>query len=44
MPYRNAPNPFAGETVVGFHLVEAGEAMLKISDVQGRVLRVIKGS
>jgi hypothetical protein len=43
MLYQNIPNPFAGETVIGFHLVEAGEAVLTVSDVQGRVLRVIRG-
>jgi hypothetical protein len=43
MLYQNIPNPFAGETVIGFHLVRGGEAVLTVSDVQGRVLRVIRG-
>jgi len=43
MLYQNIPNPFAGETVIGFHLAEAGEAVLTVSDIQGRVLRVIRG-
>jgi hypothetical protein len=43
MLYQNIPNPFAGETVIGFHLVKGGEAILTVSDVQGRVLRVIRG-
>ena len=43
MLYQNIPNPFAGETVIGFQLVEAGEAVLTVSDIQGRVLRVIRG-
>jgi hypothetical protein len=41
--FQNIPNPFAGETLIGFYLVEAGEAVLTVSDIQGRVLRVIKG-
>jgi hypothetical protein len=44
MLYQNIPNPFAGETVIGFQLVEAGEAVLTVSDIQGRVLRVIRGA
>lgn len=43
MLYQNIPNPFAGETVIGFHLVKGGEAVLTVSDIQGRVLRVIRG-
>jgi hypothetical protein len=41
--YQNIPNPFSGETVIGFQLVEAGEAILTVSDVQGRTLKVIRG-
>jgi len=40
---QNIPNPFAGETMIGFVLPQGGEATLRISDVQGRVIRVIKG-
>ena len=43
MLYQNIPNPFAGETVIGFNLSQAGEAVLTVSDIQGRVLRVIRG-
>jgi hypothetical protein len=43
MLYQNIPNPFAGETVIGFNLPESGEATLTVSDIQGRVLRVIRG-
>jgi hypothetical protein len=39
---QNIPNPFSGETVLGFVLPQEGEIMLKISDLQGRVIRVIK--
>jgi hypothetical protein len=41
---QNTPNPFAGETVVGFNLPVAGDATLTIQDVTGRTLRVIKGA
>ncbi|MBK8879123.1 MAG: hypothetical protein IPN74_11405 [Haliscomenobacter sp.] len=40
---QNTPNPFAGETVIGFTLPVAGEATLTIQDVTGRTLRVVKG-
>ena len=41
---QNYPNPYLGETVIGFHLPAAAEATLTIQDVVGRTLRVIKGS
>jgi hypothetical protein len=41
--YQNTPNPFAGETVIGFNLPVAGEATLTIQDVTGRTLKVING-
>ena len=40
---QNIPNPFNGETVIGFNLPEAGTARLTVMDVQGKVLREIKG-
>lgn len=40
---QNTPNPFAGETVIGFNLPAAGEATLTIQDVTGRTLRVVRG-
>ena len=40
---QNTPNPFAGETVIGFSLPVAGEATLTIQDVTGRTLRVVRG-
>ncbi|MBK8877099.1 MAG: T9SS type A sorting domain-containing protein [Haliscomenobacter sp.] len=46
MPFallQNVPNPFQGETVIGFTLPAAGEATLTIQDVTGRTLRVIRG-
>ena len=39
--YQNMPNPFAGETVIGFNLPEAGEATFKVLDVQGKVLKQV---
>jgi hypothetical protein len=41
--YQNTPNPFASTTVVGFYLPEATSATLTISDVQGKVVKVING-
>jgi len=40
---QNIPNPFNGETVVGFNLPVAGAATLTVMDVQGKVLKEIKG-
>jgi len=39
---QNTPNPFNGETVIGFNLPEAGAATLKVMDAQGKVLTVIE--
>jgi len=41
--YLNTPNPFAGETIIGFNLPAAGGATLTIQDVTGRTLKVING-
>ncbi|MEM6963967.1 MAG: HYR domain-containing protein [Bacteroidota bacterium] len=40
--YQNTPNPFKAETLIGFHLPEAGEVTVKIFDVSGRILRMIE--
>jgi len=40
---QNVPNPFNGETVVSFNLPTAGTATLKVMDVQGKVLKEIRG-
>ncbi|MFT6357846.1 MAG: hypothetical protein ACJAYJ_002065 [Saprospiraceae bacterium] len=40
--YQNTPNPFNGETTIGFNMVEEGAATLTIADVSGRVLNVIQ--
>jgi len=39
---QNTPNPFNGETTIGFNLPAAGTATLTVMDVQGKVLRSIK--
>jgi hypothetical protein len=41
--YQNQPNPFNGTTTIGFSLPESGSARLVISDVAGKVLKVING-
>jgi hypothetical protein len=39
--YQNQPNPFKDETLIGFNLPEADDVTLTISDVAGKVLRVL---
>ncbi|MEK7255342.1 MAG: T9SS type A sorting domain-containing protein, partial [Bacteroidota bacterium] len=39
--YQNNPNPFREETVIGFHLPEAGAATLTVYDLSGKVLTVV---
>ncbi|NBC07637.1 MAG: T9SS type A sorting domain-containing protein, partial [Bacteroidetes bacterium] len=39
--YQNQPNPFKGETLIGFNLPEAADATVTISDVTGKVLTVL---
>jgi hypothetical protein len=41
--YQNSPNPFKGETSIGFNLPEASTATLSITDVSGKVVKVMKG-
>jgi len=41
--YQNRPNPFRDETLIGFDLPQAGRATLTLTDVSGKVLRVIQG-
>ncbi|WP_236972870.1 T9SS type A sorting domain-containing protein, partial [Membranihabitans marinus] len=40
---QNTPNPYAGQTAIGFTLPEASEATLTMYDVTGKVLKVIEG-
>ncbi|MEZ4980461.1 MAG: T9SS type A sorting domain-containing protein [Saprospiraceae bacterium] len=41
--YQNVPIHFTKSTVIGFELPQGGEATLILSDLSGKVLRVIKG-
>jgi hypothetical protein len=41
--YQNTPNPFAKSTVIGFELPEGGEATITVSDLSGKVIKVING-
>ena len=41
--YQNTPNPFMGETVIGFNLPEAAKATITIQDVAGRVISTLDG-
>jgi hypothetical protein len=41
--YQNTPNPFNKSTVIGFDLPEGGEATLIISDLSGKVVKVVNG-
>ena len=40
---QNTPNPFKTSTVIEFNLPEATNATMTVSDVSGKVLRVIEG-
>jgi len=40
--YQNRPNPFNGETMIGFNLPESGAATITFYDVTGRMLRMIE--
>ena len=41
--YQNRPNPFTGETVIGFKLPNASAATIQIKDLTGRLVSEIKG-
>ena len=41
--YQNKPNPFKNSTTIGFTLPKSAPAQLTILDMQGKVLRTIKG-
>ena len=41
--YQNQPNPFINKTMIGFHLPEAGEAILRVFDETGQVLHKERG-
>ena len=39
--YQNEPNPFKDKTMVGYDLAEAGEVTFTVTDVAGKVLKVV---
>jgi len=41
--YQNQPNPFKGETLIGFHLPKGSSATLTVHDISGKVLKLIRG-
>ena len=41
--FQNTPNPFDGATVIGFNLPQAGNATLKLLDIQGKIIRSVTG-
>jgi hypothetical protein len=41
--YQNTPNPFQGQTVIGFTLPTATQATIKIHDVTGKTLKMVRG-
>jgi len=40
--YQNQPNPFKGQTVIGYNLPEAAYVTLTVQDAAGKVLRVVR--
>jgi hypothetical protein len=40
--YQNYPNPFDQRTVIGINLASAGRGVFKITDVTGRLIKVIE--
>ena len=42
--YQNSPNPFSGETMIGFWLPESMTATLRVMDVTGKELYQVSGS
>ena len=41
--YQNKPNPFTGETIIGFDLPKATTTTMTILDMSGRIVKVIRG-
>ncbi|MFN7117895.1 MAG: T9SS type A sorting domain-containing protein, partial [Saprospiraceae bacterium] len=42
--FQNQPNPFKGRTVIRFQLPEAADATLTVSDITGKVIKLVRGS
>jgi len=42
--YQNTPNPFKGQTMIGFNLPAAGDATITISDMTGKVVKLVRGN
>ena len=42
--YQNKPNPFNNQTLIGFHLPAEAEATLTVFDLNGQVVKTIKGN
>ena len=40
--YQNTPNPFKGETLIGFNMPADDTVTLTISDVTGKVLKLVR--
>jgi hypothetical protein len=40
--FQNQPNPFKGQTVIGYNLPESANVTLTIQDAAGKVIRVIR--
>ena len=40
--YQNTPNPFKGETLIGFDLPEAADGTLTVFDINGKALQVVR--
>ena len=42
MLYQNTPNPFSDETIISFELEEAAVAEIRITDLNGKLVRSLK--
>ena len=42
--YQNEPNPFTNQTIVGFYLPEADDIRLQVTDISGKILKVVAGN
>ncbi|RMD97424.1 MAG: T9SS C-terminal target domain-containing protein [Bacteroidetes bacterium] len=41
--YQNVPNPFTGETIIGFELPEATQVTFQVYDVAGQMIKEVRG-